>query len=71
MTRKDYIIIAAALRETIPPDYVTSLVERRDNPTPAAYASDTHDRAVHKIAVALLANNPAFNRTRFMCAVYG
>ena len=60
MSRKDYVALAAAIRA----EY-----------TAAAYQQETHDDAViavaSKIADALYADNPRFNREKFLHAALG
>ena len=60
MTRKDYILIAAALRDTLLIDCPTSDYL---NGARAAYAS-----AVARVADALGRDNPRFDRERFLKA---
>lgn len=60
MTKKDYIRIAAALRDTLLINCPTQ--EYLDGATAA------RDSAVHRIADALKADNASFDRARFLAA---
>ena len=61
MTRKDYILIAAAIRETLLTDPKTGIVP------PDREAAATH-RVALRLADQLRQDNPRFDRTRFMAA---
>lgn len=61
MTRKDYILIAAAIRETLLTDPKTGIVP------PDREAAATH-RAALRVADALAADNPRFDRAQFLKA---
>ncbi len=69
MTRKDYELIAKAIRDTqarIQNDHVqyseTFLMAQRDDKLRGVRRTATH------LAVELLADNPAFNQQRFLTA---
>ena len=53
MTKKDYIVIAAAIRETRDQEFDHSAIE-------------AIDRVAERIADKLQADNPRFNRQRFL-----
>ena len=61
MTRKDYILIAAAIRETLLPEPETGIAP------PDWQVFATH-RVALRLADQLRQDNPRFDRTRFMAA---
>lgn len=61
MTRKDYILIAAAIRETLLTDPETGIV------LPDREAAATH-RVALRLADTLAADNPRFDRALFLRA---
>jgi hypothetical protein len=60
MTRKDYVALAAALRDT--------LLINLSTPDQLAGAKAAHHSAVTRVAVVLARDNPRFDRARFLAA---
>jgi hypothetical protein len=61
MTRKDYILIAAAIRETLLPEPETGIA-------PPDWQVFATRRVVWRLGEQLRQDNPRFDRTRFMAA---
>ncbi len=62
MTRKDYVLIAAALKDALPSAYDSADINNRVG------ASDMHATCVAMIANRLAQDNPRFDRARFLKA---
>ena len=60
MTRKDYVLIAKAIKSSRVSNYL-------DNPNRALYLNGI-DNAAHNMADALASDNPRFDRDKFLTA---